>query len=39
RLGYDGPVQPEPFTPSLGDLPFEQAAARVKAAMDSVWPG
>ncbi len=37
-LGYDGPVQPEPFTPSLGDLPFEEAAARVKAALDSVWP-
>ena len=39
RLGYEGPVQAEPFTPSLVELPFEQAAARVKAAMDSVWPG
>lgn len=39
RLGYDGPVQPEPFTPALGELPFEEAAVRVKAALDSVWPG
>ncbi|HEY5466476.1 MAG TPA: TIM barrel protein, partial [Clostridia bacterium] len=38
-LGYTGPVQPEPFSPWLADLSFDDAVAKVGAALDSVWPG
>jgi threonine dehydrogenase-like Zn-dependent dehydrogenase/sugar phosphate isomerase/epimerase len=37
RIGYDGPVVPEPFVPELGALPPDECARRVGAALDRVW--
>jgi len=36
-LNYSGPVIPEPFVADLADLPFREACAIVKKAVDSVW--
>jgi len=36
-IGYDGPVTPEPFDASLAELPPDDAAEKVAAAMDKVW--
>lgn len=37
KIGYSGPVVPEPFDASLAKLPPEEAAKRVGAAMAKVW--
>jgi sugar phosphate isomerase/epimerase len=37
RIGYDGPVVPEPFVRELNELPPETVAQRVSEAMDRVW--
>ncbi|MFB3894216.1 MAG: zinc-binding dehydrogenase [Phycisphaerae bacterium] len=37
RIGYDGPVVPEPFVPGLKQLPPEQAARVVGQALDRAW--
>lgn len=36
QIGYDGPVAAEPFLPELAELPADQAAARVAAAMKKI---
>ena len=38
KIGYSGPVLPEPFDPSLGKMPLEDAVRTAMAAVDSVWP-
>ena len=37
RIGYDGPVVPEPFVPELGTLPPAEAALKAGAALAGVW--
>jgi sugar phosphate isomerase/epimerase len=38
KIGYDGPVVPEPFVKSLSEMPPAEAARRVSEAILSVWP-
>ena len=37
RIGYDGPVRPEPFNAELRQLPKEEAVARTAAAMKTAF--
>ena len=37
RIGYEGPVVPEPFVPELGQMAPEDAIKRVGAALKRVW--
>lgn len=37
KIGYDGPVVPEPFVPKLSQLKPEEAARLVMAGLDKVW--
>ena len=37
RIGYDGPVTPEPFCARLRELPRENAAKLVGESMDTIW--
>lgn len=38
RIGYDGPVTPEPFKKELKDLPSDEARLKaVGAAMSAIW--
>ena len=37
-IGYDGPVAPEPFDKSLGEIPYTEALDVVMAAINKVWP-
>ena len=37
KIGYDGPVVPEPFEPRLAKLTPEKAAAETGAAMAAIW--
>lgn len=37
RIGYDGPVVPEPFEKSLAEMPPAAAARQVGQSMRSVW--
>lgn len=37
RIGYDGPVVPEPFEKSLGEMAPADAAARVGTALKRIW--
>jgi sugar phosphate isomerase/epimerase len=36
-IGYDGPVTPEPFCKALSEMPREEAAKTIGAAMDKIW--
>jgi len=37
KIGYEGPVVPEPFVPDLGSLPPQEAVRRVGEALGRVW--
>ena len=37
KIGYDGPVVPEPFVPELGQMPPDKAMARVGEGLKRVW--
>ena len=37
KIGYDGPVVPEPFEPELGTMAPKDAIARVGGALRRVW--
>jgi sugar phosphate isomerase/epimerase len=37
KIGYDGPVVPEPFVPELGTLPADEAIRRVGEALKKIW--
>ncbi len=37
KIGYDGPVVPEPFVPELGQMPPDKAMARVGGALKRLW--
>lgn len=37
KIGYDGPVVPEPFVKELGSLPPEESVRRVGAALKKIW--
>ena len=37
KIGYDGPVVPEPFVKDLATLPPADAARRVGDALGRVW--
>jgi len=37
KIGYDGPVVPEPFVPELGTLPADEAIRRVGEALKRIW--
>ncbi len=37
RIGYDGPIEAEPFRPDLGTLPRNQAMETVAAAMKKAF--
>ena len=38
RIGYTGPVTPEPFVRELADLPPAEAARVAAEAMNKIWP-
>jgi len=37
KIGYDGPVVPEPFVPELAQMPPDKAMARVAEGLKRVW--
>ena len=37
KIGYDGPIMAEPFLPSLGAMPAEQAVQTTAAAMKKTF--
>lgn len=37
KIGYDGPVAPEPMMKELASLPPEETARRAGAAMEKIW--
>ncbi|MBS7615301.1 sugar phosphate isomerase/epimerase [Candidatus Bathyarchaeota archaeon] len=37
KIGYDGPVTPEPFDKSLKEMPIEKAVIKTGEAMKKVW--
>ena len=39
KIGYDGPVVPEPFVKELGRMPPLEAVRRTGDALAGVWPG
>jgi sugar phosphate isomerase/epimerase len=38
KIGYDGPVVPEPFVKELASLPGEESIRRVGEALRRIWP-
>ena len=38
KIGYDGPVVPEPFVRELSSMPAADAIRRVGEALKKVWP-
>jgi len=39
RMGYTGPVTPEPFVKELAEMPVDEVMQRVSASMKKIWPG
>jgi len=37
RIGFDGPVTPEPFERKVSEMPVEEAVRRVSEALNQVW--
>jgi sugar phosphate isomerase/epimerase len=37
QIGYDGPVTPEPFDKSLGEMSIQEAIKKVGRAIDKIW--
>jgi sugar phosphate isomerase/epimerase len=37
KIGYDGPVTPEPFDKELKEMPIREAVKRVGRALNTIW--